>query len=87
MSEFPEVKQIQTRLAAVEETIGYLEVDDKRVHEQMSELSKVVHDLSLKLVRLESRLVDLHQRFDAPADPGLVAPPHSAGPDITRDPI
>lgn len=87
MSEPSEIQQIKSRLASVEESIGYLEVDDKRAQDQMNELSKVVHNLSLSLVRLESRLVDLHQRFEAPADPGLVAPPHSAGPDITRDPI
>ena len=74
------------RLSALEETVGYLEVDRDRAREQFDELSKAVHELSTRMQRLESRMIDLNTRLETP-DPGLVAPPHSAGPDITRDPL
>jgi septal ring factor EnvC (AmiA/AmiB activator) len=74
------------RLNQIEESIGYLEVDGSRAREQFDELSKAMHELSTRMQRLESRIIDLNNRLETP-DPGLVAPPHSAGPDITRDPL
>lgn len=74
------------RLDKIEEALGYLEVDGGRAREQFDELSKAVHELSTRMQRLESRMMDLNSRIETP-DPGLVAPPHSAGPDIPRDPL
>ena len=74
------------RLNALEESIGYLEVDGGRAREQFDALSKAVHELSSRMQRLEARMMDLNSRIESP-DPGLVAPPHGAGPDITRDPL
>lgn len=73
-------------LNKLEEAVGYLEVDGTRAREQFDELSKAVHELSSRMQRLEARMMDLNSRIETP-DPGLVAPPHSAGPDITRDPL
>tara|TARA_R110000744_G_scaffold166858_3_gene284159 strand:+ start:838 stop:1098 length:261 start_codon:yes stop_codon:yes gene_type:complete len=86
MTPDPKYQPNQERLENLEESIGYLEVDSGRAREQFDELSKAVHELSTRMQRLESRLVDLNSRIET-ADPGLVAPPHSAGPDITRDPL
>ena len=74
------------RLNEIEESLGYIEVDGVRAREQFDELSKAVHELGGRMKRLESRLMDLNSRIET-ADPGLVAPPHSAGPDIARDPL
>ena len=84
--EQPDKQTDQNRLENLEESIGFLEVDNGRAREQFDELSKAVHELSTRMQRLESRLVDLNSRLES-SDPGLVAPPHSAGPDISRDPL
>jgi len=86
MSQDPSQNSDSERLSNLEESLGYLEVDGGRAREQFDELSKAVHELSSRMQRLESRLMDLNSRIETP-DPGLVAPPHSAGPDITRDPL
>lgn len=77
------------RLSRLEESLGYLENDTSRSRDQFDELSKAVHELSSRMQRLESRLMDLHTRIESgdQTDPGLVPPPHSAGPDIPRDPL
>jgi len=79
----------QLRLSQFEESLAYIENDTTRSREQFDELSKAVHELSGRMQRLESRLMDLHTRIESAdqIDPGLVPPPHSAGPDISRDPL
>ncbi|MGJ8636081.1 MAG: hypothetical protein ACSHX5_04480 [Phycisphaerales bacterium] len=80
--------QSDDRIEQIEESLGYLEIDNTRAREQFDVLSKAVHELSGRMERLESRLMDLNSRLDqAESDPGVVAPPHSAGPDISRDPL
>ncbi len=74
------------KLHQLEETLGFLELQNGRSQEQFDELSKAVHELGKRMQRLESRLVDLNDRLES-QDPGLVPPPHSAGPDIPRDPL
>lgn len=74
------------RLTQIEESMGYLELDGSRAREQFDVLSKAIHELGGRMERLESRMLDLNHRIET-ADPGVVAPPHSAGPDITRDPL
>jgi len=86
MSQDPLQNSESDRLNNLEESLGYLEVDGGRAREQFDVLSKAVHELSGRMQRLESRLMDLNNRIETP-DPGLVAPPHSAGPDIPRDPL
>jgi len=77
---------LRDRIDSLEESLGYLEVDGGRAREQFDELSKAVHELGSRMQRLEARMLDLNSRIETP-DPGVVAPPHSAGPDITRDPL
>ncbi len=80
--------QSDDRIEQIEESLGYLEIDNTRAREQFDVLSKAVHELSGRMERLESRLMDLNSRLDqAESDPGVVALPHSAGPDISRDPL
>ncbi len=80
--------QSDDRIEQIEESLGYLEIDNTRAREQFDVLSKAVHELSGRMERLESRLMDLNSRLDqAESDPGVDAPPHSAGPDISRDPL
>lgn len=74
------------KLNQLEEALGFLELQNGRSKEQFEELNKVVHELGARMQRLESRLIDLNDRLET-QDPGLVPPPHSAGPDIPRDPL
>ena len=76
----------QSRLSQLEESLGFIEVDSTRTREQIEELSKAVHELSIRMQRLETRLIDLNDRIET-QDPGVVPPPHSAGPDVPRDPL
>jgi len=82
----PHSPNTEPRIEAIEVTLGYLEVDAGRNREQFEELSRAFLELSKRMQRLESRLIDLNTRLET-ADPGLVPPPHSAGPDIPRDPL
>jgi uncharacterized coiled-coil protein SlyX len=84
MSQLPEPQH--EKLNQLEEALGFLEVQNGRSKEQFEELNKVVHELGARMQRLESRLIDLNERLET-QDPGLVPPPHSAGPDIPRDPL
>ena len=86
MSLDPQSNDNLRRLNQLEESLGFIEVDSSRSREQMEELSKAVHELSIRMQRLESRLIDLNDRIET-QDPGLVPPPHSAGPDVPRDPL
>jgi uncharacterized coiled-coil protein SlyX len=74
------------KLNQIEEALGFLELQNGRSQEQFDELSKAVHELGKRMQRLESRLIDLNDRLET-QDPGLVPPPHSAGPDISKDPL
>ncbi len=84
MSQSPDPQH--EKLNQLEEALGFLELQNGRSKEQFEELNKVVHELGARMQRLESRLIDLNDRLET-QDPGLVPPPHSAGPDIPRDPL
>jgi len=79
----PEIREHIDRL---HENMGHLERDGASLKDQVEELGIAFYKIEQRLARLESRLVNIHERLEQP-DPGLEPPPHSAGPDIPRDPI
>lgn len=69
-----------------DESIAFLERQSETLRKQLEEFSMVVYRLDQRIDTLERRLVDLNERVPG-EDPGLVPPPHSAGPDVPKDPI
>lgn len=73
------------RIQKLEETVAHNDHLTNALSVEIHELNKTVLQLVSRLSRLESRLIDLNAKLAD--DPGLVPPPHSAGPDIPREPL
>ncbi len=56
------------------------------LNEALGEMMASIERLSRRIEALETRLEDVVSNAGGD-DPGLEPPPHSAGPDIPRDPI
>ncbi|MEM9372278.1 MAG: SlyX family protein [Planctomycetota bacterium] len=73
------------RLDRLEETVGFMDHTSGQLSDQIAAVSKEISVLSRRLGALERRLLDL---TDAVTEaPPVVPPPHSAGPDVPRDPL
>lgn len=73
------------RIERLEHASGYAERHIEILSAEIAEMNKSVMVLTKRLAQIETRLVDLNDRVGE--DPGNVPPPHSAGPDIPRDPL
>jgi len=73
------------RIEQLEHAAGYAERHIDLLSGEVAEINKAMSEMQTRLNRLESRLVDLHERVND--DPGNVPPPHSAGPDVPREPL
>lgn len=83
MGEYP-TNQDQ-RLDQLEHAAGFAERHIEVLSGEVAELNKSVAALTRRLERLESRLTELNDKVgEAPPN---VPPPHSAGPDIPREPF
>lgn len=69
-----------------DEALAFLERESATLKRQLEEFSMAVFKLDQRIDTLERRLLDLNERLPSD-DPGLVPPPHSAGPDVPKDPI
>ena len=83
MSELPEISQ--NRITKLEESVGYTDHTIDQLSTEIAKVNQLVLALSNRLVSLESRLSDLHSRVGE--DVPNVPPPHSAGPDIPKEPL
>lgn len=81
MPDLPDPQRIQQ----LEESVAHNDHLTNALSSEIHELNKTVLQLVSRLARLESRLVDLNSKLAD--DPGQVPPPHSAGPDIPREPL
>lgn len=73
------------RINRLEETVGFIDHTSGQLSEQIAAISQEVSSLARRLQSLERRLIDL---TDAVTEaPPNVPPPHSAGPDVPRDPL
>ncbi len=73
------------RLERLEHATGFAERHIEILSGEVAELNKAVLGLTRRLAQLESRLLELNERVGE--DAGTVPPPHSAGPDIPREPL
>ena len=73
------------RIEKLEEACGYTDRQVEVLSGEIAQLNKLVLGMSRRVMQLESRLSELHDRVSE--DPGHVPPPHSAGPDISKDPL
>jgi uncharacterized coiled-coil protein SlyX len=73
------------RLTRLEEAVGFTDRTGEQLSEQIVALNREVGSLSRRLANLERRLTDLHDSITEAAP--VVPPPHSAGPDVPKDPL
>lgn len=74
------------RLTRLEESVGFVEHHAGQLSEEVRSLGREMAALARRMSALERRLLDL---TDSAADAASlnVPPPHSAGPDVPRDPL
>ena len=83
----PRPDENSPRLDALEESLAYTERQNEQLNEVVTDLGRRLVDLSDRLQRAEAKLGTLTDRLGEMEDRGLEPPPHSAGPDIPRDPL
>jgi len=83
MSDQPDISQ--TRITKLEESAGFTDHTIDQLSSEIAKVNQLVLSLSNRLIALESRLSDLHNRVGE--DVPNVPPPHSAGPDIPKEPL
>lgn len=65
--------------------MGFADRHVEVLSEEVVELNKAMSMMTRRIERLESRLVEINEKVgEAPPN---VPPPHSAGPDVPRDPL
>lgn len=73
------------RINRLEETVGFIDHTSSQLSDQIASIGMQVSSMARRIESLERRLLDL---TDAVTEaPPNVPPPHSAGPDIPRDPL
>lgn len=80
----PSDNEIHDRVRRLEETAMFADQTSEALGDEIRSIVKSIEALARRLGALESRLTELAEREQ---DPGLEPPPHSAGPDIPRDPL
>lgn len=73
------------RLTRLEETVGFVDHTASQLSGEIAALNREVTGLVRRLSALERRLTELNSTMTDAAP--LVPPPHSAGPDVPRDPL
>ncbi|MFG0305550.1 MAG: SlyX family protein [Phycisphaerales bacterium JB040] len=83
----PRPDENSPRLDALEESHAFNERQTEQLNEVVTDLGRRLSELTERLQRVESRLGTLTDRLGEMEDRGLEPPPHSAGPDIPRNPL
>jgi len=83
MSQEPQSNE--DRIAKLEESVGYADRHVEILSSELVEINRAMAGLTRRFVQIEARLNEIHDRVGE--DPGNVPPPHSAGPDIPKDPL
>lgn len=73
------------RLTRLEETVGFIDHTSNQLSSEIASVSREVAGLARRLAALEQRLLDLTDAITE--TPSVVPPPHSAGPDVPKDPL
>lgn len=73
------------RLLRLEEAVGFVDHTAAQLSAEIAAINREVAGLARRLGALEQRLTELRDSVtDAPP---VVPPPHSAGPDVPREPL
>ncbi len=75
---------VHQRVTRLEETAMFADQTSEALSGEIRNIAESIETLARRLVALETRLTEIADREQ---EPGLQPPPHSAGPDISRDPI
>tara|TARA_R110000782_G_scaffold57258_16_gene119703 strand:- start:7071 stop:7343 length:273 start_codon:yes stop_codon:yes gene_type:complete len=73
------------RLTRLEETVGFVDHVSGQLSGEIAAINREVAGLARRLAVLERRLTELNDSITEAAP--VVPPPHSAGPDVPRDPL
>lgn len=73
------------RIENLELSAGYAERHIEVLSTEIAQLNKAMSSLLSRIDRLESRIVEINDKVGEA--PPMVPPPHSAGPDVSRDPL
>ena len=73
------------RVEKLELSAGFAERHIEVLSEEIAQLNKAMATMVRRLERLESRLIEINDKVGEA--PPMVPPPHSAGPDVSRDPL
>ncbi|MEZ6244303.1 MAG: SlyX family protein [Phycisphaerales bacterium] len=77
---------VDARVTRLEESALFADRAVDALNEAIREVTGAIDRLSRRIEALESRLEEVAEESQR-GDPGLEPPPHSAGPDIPRDPL
>lgn len=77
--------QTGDRVERLELAAGYAERHIEILSGEVTQLNKTLAMMTMRIQRLESRLIELNSKVSE--EPPHVPPPHSAGPDIPKDPL
>ncbi len=75
---------VHDRVTRLEETAMFTDQTNEALSDEIRIIAKSIETLVRRLGALETRLTQIADREQ---EPGLEPPPHSAGPDISRDPL
>ena len=78
--------QSEKRIEKLEENAGYADRHIELLSSELAQINQAMTLLNRRFTIIESRLSELNDRVGG-EDAGQVPPPHSAGPDIPRDPL
>lgn len=78
-------EQPEDRIERLEHAAGYADHHVEILSSEVTELNKAMMSMARRIERLESRLIELNAKVGD--EPPHVPPPHSAGPDIPREPL
>ncbi len=75
----------EKRIERLEEAAGFSDRQIEILSGELAQINQMMLGLSRRFTQIETRLSELNDRVAE--DPGNVPPPHSAGPDIPKDPL
>ncbi|MFT5425029.1 MAG: putative coiled-coil protein SlyX [Phycisphaerales bacterium] len=81
------LNELERRIADLEHANAFSERQNEQLNEALTEIGQRVMSLIARVKKIETRLEGVADRVGEFADRGVEAPPHAAGPDVSRDPL
>lgn len=73
------------RLEKLELSAGYAERHIEVLSDEIAQINAALSGLVRRIDRIESRMIEINDKVGEA--PPMVPPPHSAGPDVPREPL